>query len=94
MIDSQTKAYSLRCQRECSRTVHEYSQENTFVHLRGLALFTAELYLECKAPELAEHLPNLLQIILSSNINVDANVKCACQTLKVDFFSIFLFSFC
>ena len=72
-----------RNQRECSRKVSDITSANTFVHLRGLALFTAELYSRCNAPDLAEHLPSLLMNILSSDIKRDDNVKCVCHVLKV-----------
>ncbi|KAH7640180.1 polyadenylate-binding protein-interacting protein 1 [Dermatophagoides farinae] len=72
-----------RNQRECSRKVSDITSANTFVHLRGLALFTAELYSRCNAPDLAEHLPSLLMNILSSDIKRDDNVKCVCHVLKL-----------
>ncbi|KAF7494788.1 Polyadenylate-binding protein-interacting protein 1 [Sarcoptes scabiei] len=72
-----------RNQRECSRKVTDNTSPNTFVHLRGLALFTAELYSRCNAPDLAEHLPSLLMNILSSRIKRDENVKCVCDVLKL-----------
>ncbi|OTF71433.1 hypothetical protein BLA29_000858 [Euroglyphus maynei] len=72
-----------RNQRECSRKVSDITSANTFVHLRGLALFTAELYSRCKASDLAEHLPSLLMNILSSDIKRDDNVKCVCHVLKL-----------
>lgn len=72
-----------RCQRECSRKVSQSTSSNTFNHLRGLSVFVADLYLRCKETQLADNLPNLLMNILSSNNNIDENVKCVCQVLKV-----------
>jgi len=72
-----------RCQRECSRKVSQNTSANTFNHLRGLSLFTADLFARSKAPQLAENLPNLLMNILSSNTKTEENVKCVCQVLKL-----------
>lgn len=72
-----------RIQRECTRNVTDITSANTFIHLRGLALFTAELYARCQEPELAEHLPSLLTLLLSSDIIRDENVKCVCDVLKL-----------
>ena len=75
--------FSRRCQRECSRKVNKTTSANTFNHLRGLALFAADLFSRSKAAPLAENLPNLLISILSTNTKLDENVKCVCQVLKV-----------
>lgn len=74
-----------RCQRECSRKVTPTTSANTFNHLRGLALFAADLFARSKAPSIAENLPNLLINILSTNSStkLDDNVKCVYQVLKL-----------
>lgn len=74
-----------RCQRECSRKVSHSTSANTFSHLRGLALFTAELFSRSKEAELAEYLPKLMVSILATNYQtkLEENVVCVCQVLKV-----------
>lgn len=75
-----------RCEQEFKLQKNLVQAEDGGTHLRGFAMFMAELYSQLdvnpqKIPLLGDSLPTLIKTIIS--ISSPENLKCACQILKL-----------